>query len=365
MSSYKKIFTDWFKSDFAQSDLVADMTKTVEGSPWHREDNVWVHTQMVVDEYLTRSPSSWMKEDFMGALVCAFHDTGKPMAEEVKTRDDGSTYRSYARHEIMSAGVFLNYIMSQKSDHPIRAALALDDIYNIHAMIGRHLPYSMNKKNTAILRHHMGYYGLVEVFIRCVLSDAYGRVSDTPSKDRERVETWAQNFRNHETVVRNADNSQTVVLLCGPSGSGKSSTILKHDLPDHGVHSMDILRLKLYNTDNYEQAFKHSQEDKKFNDKVANDFHQHLARHDLVFVDNTNLTRKRRGMYLAAAKRRRVEAIVFLNSLDVLHQRCKKRESQDPTKVIPRRVLTQQYYSFQVPLVGEVDSVTVVYNGGT
>lgn len=362
--TYKNIFMDWFTNEFTKSDMVRKMANTVEDSPWHREANVWTHTKMVVDQYVSRCPDEWDKNDFLGALMCAFHDTGKPRAEEVHIREDGSTYRSYKRHEMFSGGIFVDYVLSQGSEHAIASLIDLNDIYNIQAMMVHHLPYEYDKQKTGILKNHMQHYGITDVFVRCVNSDAYGRDADDTEKTRSRSDEWGRRFVDATPINMSSDNDvdQTMVLLCGPSGSGKSTFL--GSLGEGGtVHSMDAVRLSSYGTDDYSEAFKLANEDSSFNNKVMTDLFGRLKQFTMVYIDNTNLTRRRRNMYVRAGGDFKTEAVLFLNTLKTLQERCAKRLEDDPTKSIPGFVLDQQYHSMQPPLVGEVGVVTVVYNG--
>ena len=60
------------------------MASMSEGnSPWHRENTIGIHTDMVVSHYLANSPNEWDKQEVLGAFACAFHDVGKPRASEI------------------------------------------------------------------------------------------------------------------------------------------------------------------------------------------------------------------------------------------------------------------------------------------
>ena len=94
----------WFRS----------MECTVENSPWHREDNVLVHTDMVVDEYVTRANAdhangAWSHLTYLGAIACAFHDVGKPVARTAKFSEARGNYFSYPGHELAPARMFEDY----------------------------------------------------------------------------------------------------------------------------------------------------------------------------------------------------------------------------------------------------------------
>ena len=95
------------------------MSNTCEDSSWHREENVFVHTRMVVErfkkgiEYKTYSNHSEFTEDICMFFACAFHDVGKPVAREIpenkKFRDDGSVYYRFTGHEKISARMWEDF----------------------------------------------------------------------------------------------------------------------------------------------------------------------------------------------------------------------------------------------------------------
>ena len=75
-------FIRYYHNVLNNTEMFRLMHLVPENSPWHRERNVGVHTDMVVSEYLIRVGNDWNHNDLLGAFVCAFHDVGKPKASE-------------------------------------------------------------------------------------------------------------------------------------------------------------------------------------------------------------------------------------------------------------------------------------------
>ena len=88
MTNLKSEFIKWYNNEFHLDPLYVAMENTVEDSPWHRERNVGVHTDMVVSEYIARNQSDWDIAILCGAFACAFHDVGKPDAMEEVFKED-------------------------------------------------------------------------------------------------------------------------------------------------------------------------------------------------------------------------------------------------------------------------------------
>jgi len=85
----------------------------------------------------------------------------------------------------------------------------------------------------------------------------------------------------------------------GPSGTGKTTALkkLKEKNPNLNVFSLDILRYKFYDKDDYAKAWKMSTEDKDFSKKANTEFFELLNQRKNLYVDNTNLTPMLRKFY--------------------------------------------------------------------
>lgn len=153
---------------------------------------------------------------------------------------------------------------------------------------------------------------------------------------------------------------KTLYVPIAPSGAGKSTylAMMKKSDPNLEVFSLDELRHRWYDAVDYRRAWEKSTEDKQFAEKANKEFLAILNRGQNVYVDNTNLSKKRRRFYLDEAKRRgfRTVAIVFPTTLKTLLDRQKTRGD----KTVPDMAVKQQYYSLQLPSFGEFDEVVSV-----
>lgn len=352
--NYKNVFLKWYEDCFKSSEMYIAMTDTVEDSPYHREANVATHTDMVVCEYIKLSPYTWSKKDFLGAVVCAMHDVGKPLSEEVVERSDGTKYRRYSNHELWSQRIYMEYILSCDGSE-LREYLDDSDIYNIGYMIQYHLPYQLGKDRTAWLQTHLSHYGIVDIFIRCISADAMGRISDDTEATLLRLTTWVNDnlllldYHRHNTI----HTDKELVVMVGVTGVGKS-TYVEAQFPSHKVHSMDALRLEWYSSD-YNQAFKLSCDDNEFSTKVMKDFRNTISNNDKVVVDNTNLKVKDRRRFITNTKHR-TKAVVFLTT----YQKNLSQLLVRKDKHIGKFVLDRMFWNLTLPSLGEFDDIVIV-----
>lgn len=370
--SYIKLFKyspSWFR-----------MSQTVEASPWHREANVAVHTEMVLEEYKTHfMPLRLPEQNKIALLALLFHDVGKPAAEEVVEKKDGSgTYRRYAGHEQDSAVAFTERWLQ---DPILREFVSVEEARKIRFIIEHHLPYGLKDgKKRADLRTAIEHVLRedVQTFYDCLRSDCWGRISDDHDTKKQNVEDWIREFRTVPLTI-NRVNTQMgkCYVLIGPSGSGKSTWTKQNIRACDRVVSRDAYYLEYFHskvnigfaTPDDKKLYADAWhlcciEDKQgFEDflrkKVAAAFHEAKLSHGSIFVDNTNGSKKARAFYIQHARNigMKVVAVEFWNSLETLVERQQSR----PEKSVPESSVRQQYFAQTCAWLGsEVDEVIIV-----
>lgn len=305
------------------------MRNTVEDSPWHREKNTWVHSEMCLNYYFTyiakdRTP----KQQMITALALLFHDFGKPDAEETKERKDGSgEYRSYAGHEKVSANeficVFKDYNLMELLN---KGELDITDVRSIKWMIEQHLPYGLEKaeKRKALRTSLNATLGADEVcFYDMLLSDANGRISDDHPEKLKKVNEWITSF---DAIIAQPrimpSNAPIMYLLVGPSGAGKTTwrNAFVKTHPEAIVACEDDWRVeyakanmsaddgemmsKLDAAPAYDMAwnFCHMDKDSKYEQFAKTKYANILKSGADIILDRTNQTRKNRRPWINSAK---------------------------------------------------------------
>lgn len=336
----------WFRS----------MEATVEDSPWHREENVLVHTDMVVDEYITRADayhtgSAWTRMTYLGAVACAFHDVGKPVTRIAKFNEARGNYFSYPGHELASARMFEDYA----ADH--QSMFGPEDIFIICWMLEHHLPWGIKdhtkRENMAKTVKH---FGILDVFTRLLMADQYGRISDDAETKRASVREWITEFHDLVGTVKFDTVDLDAPVLYVPiacSGSGKST--FRASLGEMNSFSLDDLRHEFYDADDYSRAFRLSTEDESFESRANARFHTVVKQKQNLFLDNTNCSAKRRRWYLDIARKHgyTLVALLFPVSLDEVI----RRQTTRTDKTVPDDAVRRQYMTLHLPNIGEFDEI--------
>lgn len=367
------------------SSLWRQMEQTVEDSPWHRESDVATHTQMVLDEYERRfAPHRTERQNTIARLALAFHDVGKPGAEETLEKKDGSgTYRRYAGHEQLSAVFFTETWLE---DPHLREVISLEDARKVRFIIEHHLPYGYKDAGKRSALRTAVAHTLredEETFFDCLRSDAAGRISDDHETKLQNVETWIAEFKQVPLVVNKVDpQAGRCYVLIGPSGSGKSTWISRMKGEHDYVVSLDEYRLRFYDHDHmlggdgslddkarYDAVWKYCVEHEGDFRAFVDEKVKHLFQDSFkslsaqpfrsVFIDNVNSSKKARARWVQEARRlkMKVVAVEFWNTLDTVL----KRQETRTDKRVPESSVRQQHTAQTCAwLGGEVDEVIVV-----
>jgi predicted kinase len=350
-------FIHWYNDVFKTDPLYIAMENTVEASPWHRERNVGIHTDMVVTQYLSTNHGPF---DVRGAFGCAFHDVGKPPCEILKYREDRGQYRAYHGHELRSARMWedwavKNWVFLQKE-----FKFVPEDIYTIGWMIEHHVPWATKRdeKLNAFAATNYETLGLESTWYDMLLADQTGRISDDSHQRLEQCTDWIDDMADRtmraQHRYRTHDSGKFVYMLIGAPGTGKSTA--RENIGGDITICMDDLRLEWYSSD-YDEAFVKQKADKKFNAKVDKVYVDALNNHNHVVLDNTNTSTKARKRWLAPARARdfKLIAIVFPVDLDTILARQKTRTD----KQIPNDVVVNMYNRLSLPMYGDFDEIIV------
>ena len=361
----KNQFIRWYFNEFNQDPLFLRMAETVENSPYHREDNVAIHTNMVVAEYIGLAALDWDHYTLLGAIACAFHDTGKPIAAKkngIKFKPERGNYLSFGGHEQISARMWEDYAARNWAHLADIFGLSAVEIYNVGWMIEYHLPWGVKKTDKL---DQMASTSMVavdpEVFTNVMKADTLGRISDDYIEKRQTVSDWIDKF-HQEIIPRQcigdcepASDQPVLVMPIGASGTGKST--YRNSLDDFEMYSWDDLRLEFYSSD-YEEAFRMSVDDKQFGNRVNARFMELVKAGKNIYVDNVNVSKKRRAFFLREARRKGyfLRAALFPIELDILIARQETRDD----KTVPEGIVKSQYRAIQLPQSGEFDDVVVM-----
>lgn len=342
-----------------------DMEATVEASPWHREANVLVHTEMVVNEYVRLTDADvayWSRDDFLGGVACIFHDIGKPAAKVEKYREDRGHYFAFHGHESISSRTFESYACDQ-----LAGEFTASEIFRVCWMIEHHMPWDVtDKTKRSNLALTAKYLIDLDVYTRALLADQRGRIADDAEAKNKRADEWIGEFRRLADSLSDVeipgDDDHIMYVLIGASGSGKSTIVrLTQELmPTINVFSLDELRHRFYNDtrshEGYRSAFEQSINDPTFNSRADSEFTRLIREKKHLVVDNTNVSVKRRGAYITQARRNGYKVVAITMPISV--EEVVRRQSIRDDKSVPEDAVRRQYASIQQPSLGEFDLIT-------
>lgn len=385
------VFPKWFQEFFAfveASPIAAEMKETVEGSEWHRESSVWVHTTMCLEHYWANAAANRTpRERDLTLMTLLFHDFGKTAAEETLERKDGSgtTYHRYAGHEPISANQFLSFVCEHEDATRLffNQGYDWDDVRKIKIMIEHHLPYGLKNPTKVENFSQMITYSLggdIQCFYDQLWSDCNGRISDNHEEKRQNVILWIDWFKSLPLKsAKLAPLTKTMYVLTGPVGAGKS-TFTKAFIDAGGnqkvVISEDAYRQDLFATkvhwtkkhDNevddakqfYADAWQYCFENpKEYADYANLRLKQAIDSGYTLILDRTNQTRKSRSKWVQSAKQAGyfIEAVEFY----VSEKTSQERQHTRPDKAVPQHRTHQIYMAMESCwFPTEVDSFRII-----
>lgn len=172
-------------------------------------------------------------------------------------------------------------------------------------------------------------------------------------------------------------NAKVCFIMVGVSGSGKSTAMagIKKVAGSgtQAVFSLDTCRINflmrtpgiISDLDDeksiYKMAFEHANENQKEFDDFVNASWAEALKADILFVDNTNLTRKSRARWIqdARAKKFTIWGVEMMTPLDVVIA----RQSSRADKSVPESVVRDMYMRQQSLMVGDEVDFAVVVDG--
>lgn len=201
MYSMTKINFEVFLIGFKLGVLWYDMEHTVEGSPWHKEANVGVHSTMLIEHYYNNFFEHRTEKQRMLSLVAsAAHDLGKPRSMIMKFSEERGHYKAFHGHEKVSANLWIDYAYSNPEIVKDLLELSFRDVHNIAFMVEYHLPFDLkNKQKREALKTSLfkrfGEEGH-QAWLDFILCDQNGRISEDKETKLAKVDIWMKEWES-------------------------------------------------------------------------------------------------------------------------------------------------------------------------
>lgn len=201
MYSMTKINFEEFLIGFKLGQLWRDMENTTEGSKHHKELNVSIHTQMLIDWYYDNLIDLRNEKQRMLTLVaCAAHDLGKPRSMIMKFSEERGHYKAFHGHEKVSANLWIDYAYSNPEIVKDLLELSFRDVHNIAFMVEYHLPFDLkNKQKREALKTSLfkrfGEEGH-QAWLDFILCDQNGRISEDKETKLAKVDVWMKEWES-------------------------------------------------------------------------------------------------------------------------------------------------------------------------
>lgn len=376
--------------------------KTTEQDPqWHAEGDVHIHTDMVLHELyiLFKDPASHLSADARQLLVLAalFHDIAKPLAtkrreingaERVIAPQHEGMGRSYLAYRLCEFGLAqwkIQALMGLVGEHQMPKLLVIKncsrgDYWRLARKANHELLYwlevaDMKGRICDDLHEQLSILDEFKLF-----SEEYGVWNKTAEKqitallapllpklnknEQHYIYGYAQYELERDTITMveeaiaktysHRSAYSDLIILCGPSGSGKSSWI-KQNIPQHRVISLDQIRAETCG----------DRSDQSQNGKVLaiakERLRESLRIQQAVVWDATNLRLDFRNQItqLGRSYRALVTLIIFQLPKKTIFERNKHREFSVPDSVLDRQIETLQW-----PTPDEVHCYIVVDEAG-
>ena len=323
--------SDVFKF-ISMSGLVEELSKVRHGvennfSPYHLEDNIMIHTQMVADKIMELFKRDIDKNPKL-LLMAYLHDIGKPVTEQI-IETKKRKRKIFNGHDYASALLAIGYL--RKFEEYTGARFTDEEKREIILPILFHQLAHKYPVNTLTFP----FLSKTEIWNLYMLekADDLGRITENrnlnKNVDFQKIEEywkWKNETDKYEKEIH---------LFYGIPGTGKTTfrkqMIEKHGEENIGVISYDDIveeyaaRVGKTYKEVYDEIDKNWAQ-KKMNEKIRN-----AKEKDIVIVDMTNLTKKTRRNWLNRFKNRKRIIHIFLRDLNEIP---KIREDKMPIEII-------------------------------
>jgi len=318
----------------------------IEPNSYHLENEIWKHTDMVMDQALQFN----VPEIMISALL---HDIGKT---KVWVDNHENKRRRFTNHEAMSVFMAKPILKKLQETHIFDAEMVLKiigfhgSLYNYFNVKGINPKY-FSKIASMFTRNELE---MLRDFYVC---DHEGRIQEVPKGD---IIDVINDFNTIISMIPYKGTQiipdKTLTILIGPPKAGKSTFINSFDT-EAVIVSRDNLVMKYGKGETYSEKWKSlsNSEQSEIDKELMKKFHTAIKNGKSVIVDMTNMSGKSRRKWLNDNKVKDYFKIaeVFIEPKEVLMSRM------TPDKNIPEKVIDSMMRSFVFPNYSDFNKIVV------
>jgi predicted kinase len=377
------------------------LKQTPQDSKWHQEGNVYIHTSMVLEnvyELLEKEELDLSNQEILALVFSAvLHDIAKPFSTKTQVINDverivapyheekGASYLSYKICSIDLDYTIIQNILRLVAYHHIPKKLILKnaqqgEFFKLARKCNLKLLYLLAKADMLgrICEDKAHQLDLIDLFkIKLeelglfVLKHPYKQwqlfyeqnYSDLSPLSKEALLGYAQAeheegliYTKEEAIARRYPYLKSfshLVIMCGPSGSGKSSFILKK-YKDYVLISLDQIRKEKFGN------ISHQKNNREVIQIAKELLKEALRKRQNVVWDATNLKKDFRSMLFGIGKdyKAYVTLIVLHCSIETIIFQNKSRVNK-----VDIDVINDQIQNIEWPNDDEAHKTCFVYKG--
>jgi hypothetical protein len=206
--------TRWYVTDFQKSSLYKRMKDIKEDTPFHREESLAIHTDMVFMNSLFKADISPLSP-----YAAAFHDVCKIFTKKQYWSKEKGHCLSFKNHEQLSARIWEDWAMAISNSR--KHLLTHQQIVKIAYLIEFHCPWKLSESILSSLIVTLAELGIYNEYINLVEANVLGRiVDDLPTyknklyKFMNKIHTLYPNFYNKKVGGRKIPYSSCTNCSC-------------------------------------------------------------------------------------------------------------------------------------------------------
>lgn len=373
--------------------LLLELEKTEQDPEWHAEGNVFIHTNMVIDEMykiFDEEDSLSLSDKYILLMAVIFHDIAKPLVSKWKEvlgvnrltaknhEYEGMSYLFYRFLEQDLEETEMNHILNLVGYHQMPKLLVVKNGYTswdfklLTEKTRGELFYllelaDMRGRVTTDYEEQLEYMELFKLYcidencfysesglneeLRSLFKNTFDEKEESAlsfligkTKKRLHEKTLIEPLVAYQKYFEQKDNHGTLFMLCGLSGSGKTSAVKKL-IENHGattIIELDELRKKHDIKKNNRREV-----DGRVRQEAKELLKRSLSNKEVVVFDACNQRKDFRSQICDLAEEYFAKTVLVFVKTPI--SQCIKNDRERSVRTVGDKVINYQAKTFQYP----------------